>query len=307
MTAISTSTSAFFDRAKTDIGTLRKRAETLQEQLGGGDKLSRSSDDPVAASRLRILSRADSLSEVDRTNADRGNADLTLADSALSTFADYVIRAKELATLASNGTLTVSQRAGVGEELSQLYGNMVGLANSRDSNGHALFGGESSGDAYTLDPAGDASYVGTASAGELALGDGQSINRGITGPEFLNFDDPNTGSSTDLLAAIKALGAELKTGADPQGAAQNGMRMLDTALDTITTGQTLIGSRLNWVELTNERRTNLSELRADEQTDIGATDLPSTIAELQQTLTVLEASQASFTKLSSLNLFDLIR
>jgi flagellar hook-associated protein 3 FlgL len=307
MTAISTSTSAFFDRAKTDIGTLRKRAETLQEQLGGGDKLARSSDDPVAASRLRILARADSLSDVDRTNSDRANADFTLADSALSTFSEYVIRAKELATLASNGTLTTAQRAGIGEELSQLYGNLVGLANSRDSNGHALFGGESSGDAYTLDGSGNASYVGTASAGNLALGDGQSINRGITGPEFLEFDDPNTGTSTDLLSAIKALGAELKTGAAPQAAAQDGMRMLDTALDKITTGQTLIGSRLNWVELTNERRTNLGELRADEQTTIGATDLPSTIAELQQTMTVLEASQASFTKLAGLNLFDLIR
>ena len=105
MTSISTSTSAFFDRAKTDIGSLRKRAEVLQEQLGSGDKLTRSSDDPVAASRLRVLSRANELSAIDKANSDRANADLTLADSALSTFSDYIIRAKELATTAANGTL----------------------------------------------------------------------------------------------------------------------------------------------------------------------------------------------------------
>ena len=305
MTSISTSTSAFFDRAKSDIGSLRQRAETLQAQLGGGDKLSRSSDDPVAASRLRILSRADSLSDIDKTNANRANADLTLADSALSTFADYIIRAKELTTLAANGTLTTAQRAGIGYEIEQIYGNLIGLANSRDSNGHALFGGESSGDAYAVDGAGNATYQGTAGAGELPLGDGQSISRGLTGPEFLNFD--HQGTPTDMLAAIRTLGQALQTGADPQGAANDGMKMLDSALNSITTAQTLVGSRLSWIELTNTRRTNLGELRADEQTTIGATDLAGTIAELQQTLTVLEASQASFTKLAGLNLFDLLR
>ena len=308
MTSISTSTSAFFDRAKNDIGGLRQRAEVLQEQLGGGDKLSRSSDDPVAASRLRVLARAGSLSTIDEANANRANADLTLADSALSTFSDYVQRAKELATLAANGTYTAEQRASVGNELGLLYKNLVGLANSRDSNGHALFGGESSGDAYSLDGANNASYDGTATSGDLALGDGQSITRGITGPEFLNFVDPNSGAATNLLAAVKKLGEDLQvTGANPQQSAQEGMKMLDTALDKITTGQTVIGSRLNWIELTNERRTNLGELRATEETDIGATDLPATIAELQQTMTVLEASQASFTKLAGLSLFDLIR
>lgn len=305
MTSISTSTSAFFDRAKTDIGSLRQRAERLQAQLGGGDKLSRSSDDPVAASRLRILSRADSLSDIDKTNANRANADLTLADSALQTFADYIIRAKELATMAANGTLTTAQRAGIGYEIEQIYGNLIGLANSRDSNGHALFGGESSGDAYAVDGAGNATYQGTASAGELPLGDGQSISRGLTGPEFLNFD--HQGTPTDMLAAVRALGQALQSGADPQGAANDGMKTLDSALNSITTAQTLVGSRLNWIELTNTRRTNLGELRADEQTSIGATDLAGTIAELQQTLTVLEASQASFTKLAGLNLFDLLR
>ena len=51
MTMISTSTSAFFERSTQGIGTLRARAEELQTQLSKGQKLSRSSDDPVAASR----------------------------------------------------------------------------------------------------------------------------------------------------------------------------------------------------------------------------------------------------------------
>lgn len=305
MTSISTSTAAFFDRSKTDMATLQKRAETLQQQLSGGDKLARSSDDPVAASRLRVLARSDSLSKIDDSNANRANADLTLADSALSTFADYVQRAKELATQAASGTLTTEQRAGIGYEIQQIYGNLISLANSRDSNGHSLFGGEAPGDAYTLDVSGNASYVGTASSGDLALGDGQSITRGLTGPEFLDYSV--NGSSTNLLAVVKGLANDLQGGsADPQTAARDGMGALDAGLDAITTGQTLIGSRLNWIDLTGTRRTNLGELRTGEEQAIGATDLPATIADLQQTMTVLQASQASFAKLATLSLFNVL-
>ena len=305
MTSISTSTAAFYDRSTTDIATLRKRAETLQQQIGGGSKLSRSSDDPVAASRLRMLQRSDSLSKIDDTNAGRADADLTLANSALTTFTDYIARAKDLATTAATGTLTTEQRAGIGYELEQLYGNLVSLANSRDSNGHSLFGGEAPGDAYTLDASGNATYVGTASSGELALGDGQSITRGLTGPEFLDFD--LNGSPTNLLAVVKGLADTLQTGTgDRQKAASDGIASLAKGLDAVTTGLTVVGSRLNWVDLTGDRRTNLGELRADEEDKVGGIDLATSISELQQTMTVLEASQASFSKLSGLSLFNLL-
>lgn len=302
---ISTSTAAFYDRSTSDIATLRKRAETLQQQIGGGNRLSRSSDDPVAASRLRMLQRSDSLSQIDDTNAGRANADLTLADSALSTFTDYLAKAKDLATNAATGTLTTEQRASIGYELEQLYGNLVSLANSRDSNGHSLFGGEAPGDAYTLDASGNATYVGTASSGDLALGDGQKITRGLTGPEFLNFD--LNGTPTNLLAVVKGLADDLQTGTgDRQKAASDGITALSKALDTVTTGQTVVGSRLNWIDLTGDRRTNLGELRATEEDKVGGIDLASSISQLQQTMTVLEASQASFSKLSSLNLFNML-
>ena len=114
---------------------------------------------------------------IDIANANRAASDLALTDDALSSFANYITRATELTTQAANGTLTAAQRAGIGTELSQIHGNLVALANARDSSGHALFGGETPGAAYTLDGAGNAIYSGTASAGELALGDGQAVAR----------------------------------------------------------------------------------------------------------------------------------
>ena len=51
---INLSTGAFYERSTSQIGTLRAKAESLQQQIGTGERLERSSDDPVAAARLRL-------------------------------------------------------------------------------------------------------------------------------------------------------------------------------------------------------------------------------------------------------------
>jgi len=300
---VNNSTSAFYDRSILGMTDLRKQAEALQQQLDHGERLSRSSDDPVAASRLRMLTRTDTISNIDETNAERANSDLTLVDTAMTSFADYINRIKELTLQASNETLTAAQRASIGVEISNLHGDLVVLANSRDSTGHALFGGETGGDAYTIDGSGNAVYIGTATAGDLPLGDGQTVTRSLTGPEFLNFD--LNGTPTDLLAIVKSLGEALQGSvADPAAAARDALAGLTAAHDTVVNGQTLVGARLAWIDMTTERRIDMSELRASEQSDIGGTDIAETIARLQELSLVLEASQTSFAKLAQLSLFN---
>lgn len=306
MTNIGTSTRAYFDRSNLDISGLRAQAEALQARLGRNERLSRSSEDPVAASRLRTLARAERHAKIDTVNANRASTDLALADTALSSFSDAVIRAQVLATQAANDTLTDTQRADIGTELGEIHARLVSLANTRGSSGHALFGGEAAGDAYALDGAGNAVYIGTATAGNLALGDGQSVARGVVGPEFLNFTVG--GNSTNLLAEVKALGDALKGAVgDPAVAARDALGALSAGLDTITTAQTIVGSRLAWIDIATERSINLGELRADEQTAIGATDIGTTVAELQHVMLVLEASQASFAQLANISLFETLR
>lgn len=297
------STSAFYERSTQNMTALRARAEELQAAMGRGERLSRSSDDPVAASRLRGLARGDSFAAIDTTNAGRAISDLTLTDTALGSFADYIIRVKELAVQAGNDTLTPPQRAGIGTELAQLHSNLAALANSRDSAGHALFGGETSGQAFTFDAAGNPTYAGTASAGEMPLGEGLSVTRGLTGPEFLNFTA--NGSPTDIFAVIKGLADALQGGvADPAQAARDSLSVLDSGLEAITTAQAVIGSRLGWIDLTTQRRDEMTQLSAEEQAGLGGTDMAATMTRLREALTVLEASQASFAKLAGLSLFN---
>ncbi|MCP9221220.1 flagellar biosynthesis protein FlgL [Erythrobacter sp. LQ02-29] len=302
------STLAFYDRSTMQMGSIRREAERLQEQLSTGSKLSRSSDNPVAASRLRQLGRMDKLAAIDSANAARANDSLSLAGSSLQLVADDIVRARELALWAANASSSPQERYSIGQELAQMRLGILATANARDSSGNALFGGAATGDAYALDGNGDATYVGTAAAGELSLGDGQSVSRGVTGPSFLDFQAG--GQNTDLLAYLRQLSDTLL---DPtvddamaKEVARGAAKDLDGSLDSVVRTQTVIGARLAWVETVQGRQETKAQVRTAESGEIGGIDFAETIAELQQMMTVLEASQAGFSRLASLSLFNSI-
>jgi len=307
MTIFATSTSAFFERSTQSLVALREQAEAVQNQISTNSKVTRASDDPLAASQLRALARAEATGTIDTAAAGRATIDLELADTSLGQFASYVMRAQELATQAASSLLPPAQRASIASELAQIQKGIVGLANTRDSAGHALFGGDSAGDAYAFDATGNASYIGSGAAGQLPLGNGQTVSRSLTGPEFLSFKDP-AGNPTDLMNVIKTLSDTLASGAaSTASAASAALGSLSIGLDAITTAQTVVGSRLSWIDFSTERQQAMSEARTAQQEDIGTPELGSALARLQQLSTVLEASQASFTKLANLSLFEFLR
>lgn len=295
---VTVSTSAFYGRANQQLGSLRARAEAMQQQIGTGQRLSRSSDDPAAAARLRSLDRRDRLAEVDTRNSDRAATDLKLADQAVSSMADIVIRAKELTLQARSTAMTASGHAAIATEINSLREEMLTLANARDAAGHALFGGEAAGDAYTQ-TAGVVGYQGVGTAPQTDLGDGQSVQRSMTGPDILSF------GGTDMFEVLGTLAAGLASGgAAAVSAAGDALSLLDAGLEKVTTAQTVIGTRQAWVETVGDRRTATTELTSEERTDIGGADLASTITRLKELMTVLEASQASFVRLSGISLFN---
>lgn len=302
---INLSTSAFYERATRQVGSLRSQAEDLQRQIGTQERLSKSSDDPVAAARLRVLERSQTLSEVDQRNSDYAQADLKLTDNALSTVVNIVIRVQELATQAANETLNEEQRAAIGGQISMLQENLVVLANSRNASGAALFGGQTAGLAYET-AGGVAAYIGTPTVDPVGLGDGQEVVPGLTGPEVFSVEVD--GTQTDLFTILRDLGAALQTGgAASSAAARDALEGLDAGLQKVSTAQSVIGARMGWIEVLDDRRVAVGELVAEEQGEIGGADIATTVTRLQELMTILEASQASFVRLSQLSLFDVMR
>ncbi len=306
MTAPINTQSGFYLRSLAQFDDLRSQLNALQTQIATGQKLERSSQDPAAASQLRGLARAERLERVFSENADRLELDLSAASDEITGMNNLLSRARELAIAAGNETLDDSGQAAIATELEELREELFARANGFTLGGESLFSGEAGGPAYARDASGVITYVGSPESGSLNVAAGAEIERGITGPEFLEFD---AGSGpTDAFELLGGLVAALQGGvADPAAAAaRDAVAGFDAALDSSTRGQTILGTRLAWVDALQQTQLDRSVSRAEQQADVGGVELTDAIAQLQQTLTVLEASQASFGRLSSLTLFDAI-
>ena len=302
---VTVSTAAFYERANQQLSSLRKQAEGMQGQIGSGERLSRSSEDPLAAAKLRSLARRERLSEIDQRNSDRAATDLRLADNSLSSLANSIIRARDLALQAGSSTLTDDNKKAIAAEIDVLRDNIFALANTRDGEGESLFGGAIFGPAYS-ESGGVVTYIGGTTAPVTELGDGQTVERSLIGPDVFSFNAPS--GATDIFKVLADFSIALNAGgATATAAASDALAALDPALEKTTTAQTVIGTRMAWVETMDDRRVMTDELIYQERESVGGADLASTITRLQELMTVLEASQASFVRLSGLSLFDQLR
>lgn len=303
MNPVSNSTGAFYERSLEQMGTLRESIERLQTEISTGVRIQRGSDDPVGAARLRALTRLERRGDTEQENAARLGQDLSEASNQIEGIVSILQRARELSVAAANDPAGESGRAAIAEELEQMAEELFARSNARSITGAPMFAGTAGDPAFVRDASGVVSYNGNNQNGTVPVAPGTEIERGVTGEQLFEFDDNGTPSSS--FAVLSGLAAALRGGAaDPAQASQDALSGIDAALDNANRSQTVIGTRLAWVEAIQQDQQDRAIDVAEKRSDIGDTDIADTIVRLQQTLTALEASQASFTRVSSLTLFN---
>lgn len=121
-----------------DLG--RQVSET-QNQISSGTRITKPSDDPVAASRL--MSLTDDLATRDQYQKDinlmrnRVNQEETV----LHSVNDLLIRVRELTTQAGSGALTLDDRGSIAAEIKQKLQQLEDMVNTQDASGDYIFGG----------------------------------------------------------------------------------------------------------------------------------------------------------------------
>ena len=115
--------------------------DKVQNQLATGKRILQPSDDPSGTARANQL--RDSLGRTNQyiENGDSTDARLTQEESIFGSMVNAMQRARELAIQSLNDTYTAKDRMGIGEEIEQLFQEMMGLVNTRDASGEYLFGG----------------------------------------------------------------------------------------------------------------------------------------------------------------------
>jgi len=306
MSFVSTSTGSFFNRSLAQMAELRGRIEQNRTQIATGQRIERGSDDPAAAAQLRSVARRSALAEVEGDNAARLGQDLGAASNEVEAVTALLQRARELAVQAANTPTGPDGRQAIAFELEQLTEELFSRANAVSLTGEPLFAGLSSDPAFSRDAAGNVTYAGTPASGAVPVAPGTAIERGLPGSEVFQFE--LNGTPTSAFAVLGALAAALGGGSpNPEGAALAALEGIDAALDTTNRAQTILGTRMAWVEQVQEQQAGHGVALAERRSRVGDTDITEAIARLQQSLTALEATQAAFARVSALSLFDAIR
>lgn len=306
MSFVSTSTGSFFNRSLAQMADLRGTIERNRTQIATGLRIERGSEDPAAAAQLRSVTRREALARVEGDNAARLGQDLGAASEELTAVIAVLQRVRELATQAASDTAGADGRQAIAFELEQLSEELFSRANGTTLTGEPLFAGLSSDPAFTRDALGNVTYAGTAQSGAVPVAPGTAIERGLPGSEVFEFN--LGGTPTSAFAVLAGLAAALGGGAaDPAAAANAALGGIDAALDTASRAQTILGTRMAWVEQVQQQQDDRSVALAERRSRVGDTDIGEAIARLQQSLTALEATQAAFARVSSLSLFDALR
>lgn len=294
------STSLFYDSASRRMTALSDRANVLQTQISTGKKQQSPSEDAALAQQIAEFNRQDSDAAVYQTNLTLAGSQLDQTDSTLSQIASQIQRALDLATQAGNDTQSDSTRAIIGNELSSIADALVGLANTRDVRGQPLFGTAEDVAAVTKNADGSYNFTDT-SVSPVPIAAGQTVQATESAARVFKMGDKNT------LSVISNLAAALKTGGDVRAVVADALTDLTAGNDQISAVRASVGARGARVDLQQTLLTKANTDRTALREKVEDVDITSAIAEMQKTMTILSATQASFTKLANLSLFDYLK
>lgn len=290
------------------LGELSRQLDSVQGQIARARRIDAPANDPVGFARAAVLRREQAAAAATQRGIDAGNRRLSATDTALESLGNLVQRARELALQGANGTQSASDRATIALEIRELTAQARSLAETTDSDGQRLFGGAiANGPAYAPGPGGSLTWQGGGSAPSVGIGS-SSVASGSDGPSVFGITDPVAGTR-DLFATLTTLNTALATpdAALRQAGIATAIGDLDGHIDRIANARGTVGARLSRLDSESERLAKAKLATESDLSTLESLDMPEAIARMQRLLTVLEAAQASFVRISSLSLWDQLR
>ncbi len=299
------STSSFYDTAGTLMQQLSQQADTINTQIATTKKFSAPSDDVVAYQRLTTLKQASADATSYAGNITLAQSLLQQSDTTLGSVTSQLQSASELAVSANNGTLNASDRQAMATELQGILNSVVALANTKDARGQPLFGAATGAGAVTQAADGSVTFDGTGNPASIPVADGVSVQPTESAARVFGGIPTASGGTTDVFATLQGLITALNNNDTAAiSAASSGVT---AASNQVAAVRGSIGVRETSLDLQQSQATDAATARETDRSALEDTDVTTAITQLQKTMTVLQATQASFTKLSSLSLFDYLK
>ncbi len=154
------STNTMYDQGVQSMLKQQEALFKLQQQISVGKRIVTPSDDPVAAARAHEVSQAASINSQYAENRDKAKASLGLVESNLQGVTTIIQNVRSIAVAAGNPILSENDRRVMAVELRGRLEELLGLANSADSEGNFLFSGYQARVQPFVKNAGDVQYAG---------------------------------------------------------------------------------------------------------------------------------------------------
>ena len=293
-------TSLFYDRNVASLQALQSHADTLNTQISTTKRLNSASDDPVAYQMLRGIATDTANDAAYKGNLSLAGSLLTQTDTALGSITAQLQQASTLVLQARNGTQTPDTRKIIGAQLATIADSIAALANGKDARGQPIFGDANGGAAVTRNADGSYAYA-TTTGSAIPVADGQTVQTGDSASRVLTF------GPKDTLGVLSTLAASLQDGSATDDDLGQAVTDLQDAGTQVTSVQASVGARGARIDLMQSTLTTASTDRETLRSGLEDTDVTAAYAELSKTMTILSATQVSFTKLAALSLFDYLK
>ncbi len=298
------SSKQFYRSQLENLSRLQQSSAELQQQIATGKRLAKPSDDPVAFTQASRLENRQSGLDQFKRNIDAGQQRLTLEENVLSQTVNISIRLQELAIQGSSDTLGQADKNTVAIEMEQLAEQLASLGNTRDGDGEYMFGGYRVKSApFAADSSGEIEYRGDQGRREIEIADGIKAVTGSNGDEvFMRI--PREGKApASIFEIVSTSVAKLRAGMN----LGEELGSMTAAVNHFTTYQTIAGSRLAKLDGQQTANDASSLITKTSLSSLQDTDMEKAVTELKQKLLSLEASQASFVKITEATLFNYLR
>ena len=296
------STSLFYSNASTRMSKMNDRASDLLTQISTGKKVFKPSDDPAASQQIAEMDRKDADAVVYGGNMTLAGSLLQQADSTLGQITTQLDRATVLTVQAATGTQTDATRKIIGTELRSIIESLTTLANAKNVRGQPLFGNAEGGNAVTVTNGVFTFASAQPAVSEVPIADSQSVQATESAERIFAI-----GKTDDTLSMLTRLAAALEAGGDVSAVMSESLDKLKVSGEQVADVQSSIGARAARVDLQQQLLSTANTDRAELRGKLEQVDVTEALVQLQQMMTALSASQASFTKLSSLSLFDYLK
>jgi flagellar hook-associated protein 3 FlgL len=206
------STQTIFEQGIFNLQRNQSALTRGQEQISTGRRILTPSDDPVASARALEVGQARFANDQMIRNADSAEAAIALQEEALGRYTRLLQDVKTTVVSSGNGVLTGRERRDIASELRGRYDELIGLANTTDSNGLFLFSGfQGSTQPFTENAPGVVAYNGDQGQRLVQIGPVRDLPVSFAGSDiFQRIRDGNGTFVTEAAAANTGTGIVTK-------------------------------------------------------------------------------------------------